>query len=150
MYLCSQTLPSLDGVNNNIETMTKEGNNVNILWNTFKTEGNNVNILWNTFKTEGNNVNILWNTFKMKLFESLEKNIPISCVPFFSGTMYLCSQTLPSLDGVCILFGTLYSLSFKKGDKHLPENYRPVSFTSVPCKLLEHIICRHLMKHLVI
>ena len=37
---------------------------------------------------------------------------------------------------------------FKKGDKHLPENYRPVSFTSVPCKLLEHIICRHLMKHL--
>jgi len=37
---------------------------------------------------------------------------------------------------------------FKKGDKHLPENYRPVSLTSVPCKLLEHIICRHLMKHL--
>ena len=63
-------------LNNNIETMTKEGNNVNILWNTFKTEGNNVNILWNTFKTEGNNVNILWNTFKTKLLESLEKNIP--------------------------------------------------------------------------
>jgi hypothetical protein len=37
---------------------------------------------------------------------------------------------------------------FKKGDKHLPETYRPVSLTSVPCKLLEHIICRHLMKHL--
>ena len=30
----------------------------------------------------------------------------------------------------------------------MPENYRPVSLTSVPCKLLEHIICRHLMKHL--
>jgi hypothetical protein len=28
---------------------------------------------------------------------------------------------------------------FKKGDKHLPETYRPVSLTSVPCKLLEHI-----------
>ena len=37
---------------------------------------------------------------------------------------------------------------FKKGDTHLPENYRPVSLTSVPCKLLEHKLCRHLMKHL--
>jgi hypothetical protein len=38
----------LSYLNNNIETMTKEGNNDNILWN----------------------------TFKMKLLESLEKNIP--------------------------------------------------------------------------
>ncbi|KAK7103646.1 hypothetical protein V1264_018511 [Littorina saxatilis] len=37
---------------------------------------------------------------------------------------------------------------YKKGDKHLAENYRPVSLTSVPCKLLEHIICKHLLKHL--
>ena len=33
---------------------------------------------------------------------------------------------------------------FKKGDVHLAENYRPVSLTSVTCKLLEHIICKHL------
>jgi hypothetical protein len=31
---------------------------------------------------------------------------------------------------------------FKNGDKHAAENYRPVSLTSVPCKLLEHIICK--------
>ena len=37
---------------------------------------------------------------------------------------------------------------FKKGDKHLPANYRPVSLTSVTSKILEHIICRHLLKHL--
>ena len=37
---------------------------------------------------------------------------------------------------------------FKKGDKHLPENYRPVSLTSVTSKILEHIICRHMLKHL--
>ena len=30
---------------------------------------------------------------------------------------------------------------FKKGDVHLVENYRPVSLTSVSCKLLEHVIC---------
>ena len=37
---------------------------------------------------------------------------------------------------------------FKKGDVHLAENYRPVSLTSVCCKLLEHIICKHLLNHL--
>jgi len=37
---------------------------------------------------------------------------------------------------------------FKKGDRHAAENYRPISLTSVPCKLLEHIICRHMLKHL--
>ena len=36
---------------------------------------------------------------------------------------------------------------FKKGDRHSAENYRPVSLTSVPCKLLEHIICSHMLKH---
>ena len=37
---------------------------------------------------------------------------------------------------------------FKKGDVHMAENYRPVSLTSVSCKLLEHIICKHLLDHL--
>jgi hypothetical protein len=40
------------------------------------------------------------------------------------------------------------SCIFKKGDKHAAENNRPVSLTSVPCKLLEYIICGHMMKHL--
>ena len=40
------------------------------------------------------------------------------------------------------------SCIYKTGDKHATENYRPVSLTSVRCKLLEHIICRHMLKHL--
>ena len=36
---------------------------------------------------------------------------------------------------------------FKKGDMSKAENYRPISLTSVACKLLEHIICRHLRDH---
>ena len=35
---------------------------------------------------------------------------------------------------------------FKKGDKSKPANYRPVSLTSVYCKVIEHIIHSHLMK----
>lgn len=37
---------------------------------------------------------------------------------------------------------------YKKGDKKCAENYRPVSLTSVACKLLEHVICHHLRAHL--
>ena len=40
------------------------------------------------------------------------------------------------------------SAAFKKGDRHLAENYRPISLTSVPSKILEHVICRHLLNHL--
>ena len=37
---------------------------------------------------------------------------------------------------------------FKKGDKSKPENYRPISLTSITCKLLEHIIHSNIMDHL--
>ena len=37
---------------------------------------------------------------------------------------------------------------FKKSDRSLACNYRPVSLTCVPCKLLEHIVCSNVMAHL--
>ena len=37
---------------------------------------------------------------------------------------------------------------FKKGSRTEAANYRPISITSVASKLLEHIIHRHVMKHL--
>jgi hypothetical protein len=36
---------------------------------------------------------------------------------------------------------------FKKGEKYKAENYRPISLTCICCKLLEHIITSHIMKH---
>lgn len=36
----------------------------------------------------------------------------------------------------------------KSGNKQSPLNYRPISLTSVPCKLLEHIIYTHIMDFL--
>ena len=45
---------------------------------------------------------------------------------------------------------TLANISplFKKGDRSLACNYRPVSLTCVPCKLLEHIVFSNIMAHL--
>ena len=49
---------------------------------------------------------------------------------------------------------TLANISpfIKKGDRSLACNYRPVSLTCVPCKLLEHIVhvhvCSNIMPHL--
>ena len=36
---------------------------------------------------------------------------------------------------------------FKKRDKHQPTNYRPVTLTSITCKLIEHIIHSNIIHH---
>ena len=36
---------------------------------------------------------------------------------------------------------------FKKGMKNCAANYRPVSLTSVVCKVMEHIVCSNIMRH---
>ena len=37
---------------------------------------------------------------------------------------------------------------YKKGDKYMPSNYRPISLTCVTCKILEHIVTSQLTRHL--
>ena len=37
---------------------------------------------------------------------------------------------------------------YKKGDKKDPANYRPVSLTTICCKIMEHILCTNILKHL--
>ena len=37
---------------------------------------------------------------------------------------------------------------FKKSDRSLAHNYRPVFMTCAPCKLLEHVVCSNSMAHL--
>ena len=36
---------------------------------------------------------------------------------------------------------------FKKGERYLPGNYRPISLTSIPCKILEHILVSSILKY---
>ena len=38
---------------------------------------------------------------------------------------------------------------YKKGSRKIAENYRPISLTSVLCKIMEKIVRTHLMKHLI-
>ena len=38
---------------------------------------------------------------------------------------------------------------FKKGSRSLAENYRPISLTSVVCKILESLICKVIITHLM-
>jgi hypothetical protein len=64
-------------------------------------------------------------------------------IPYWSN---LCSRFLWGT--VSKAFEKSNTCIYKKGDKHAAENYRPVSLTSVPCMLLEHILCRHMLRHL--
>ena len=76
--------------------------------------------------------------------------LPI-CMPFclsthqFALLAYL--SVLIWLPG-CHFFFSLFIISFKKSDRSLACNYRLVSLTCVPCKLLEHIVCSNIMAHL--
>ena len=40
------------------------------------------------------------------------------------------------------------SAIYKRGPKSDPKNYRPVSLTALTCKIMEHIVCSHLPRHL--
>ena len=40
------------------------------------------------------------------------------------------------------------SAIYKKGDKSTPCNYRPVSITCITCKIMEHIVCSQIGRHL--
>ena len=49
----------------------------------------------------------------------------------------------------CIEQVNKYYVQFKKGSRNKSVNYRPVSLTSVICKLLETIIRDHMMDFLI-
>ena len=40
------------------------------------------------------------------------------------------------------------SAIYKKGDKANPSNYRPMSLTCITCKIMEHIVCSQIGRHL--
>ena len=72
-----------------------------------------------------------------RLLKELSSEIsPIFCALFRQS---LDSSELPS-----DWLNAYVTQVFKKGPRCEPGNYRPVSLTCVPCKILEHIICKHI------
>lgn len=43
---------------------------------------------------------------------------------------------------------SIVSAIFKKGNKSLASNYRPVSLTSVVCKIMEKLVRQHILNHM--
>ena len=56
----------------------------------------------------------------------------------------LANETLPKIWKT----GNITAI-FKKGDKTLPQNYRPVQLTSIVSKIIESIITDHILVHLI-
>ena len=71
-----------------------------------------------------------------------ECNYEIAPILSYLFNQSLLSGTLPS-DWRMAFITPL----FKKGDRTLPSNYRPISLTSVCCKVMEHIIFKHIITH---
>ena len=74
-------------------------------------------------------------------------------VPLLDRSAPFMNDIAVSKDGVTGEIPKEWSLAnicplFKKSDRSLACNYRPVSLTCVPCKLLEQIVCSNIMAHL--
>ena len=70
------------------------------------------------------------------------RNCPIPATVFLTFTEdSLCPAGLEKSEHI-------YHAIFKKGDRSLASNYRPIFLTSVSCKIMEYIIFSHIMSNL--
>lgn len=75
---------------------------------------------------------------------------------FLKNTVDVCAEYLCLLFSQSLVTGQLPDdwkkgkviPVFKAGNKNSPLNYRPISLTSVPCKIMEHVIFTHIISFL--
>jgi len=60
---------------------------------------------------------------------------------------FIFNQSLQAGSLPCDWLNANVAPIYKKGNKNTAENYRPVSLTSVCCKILEHIVLKHMLNH---
>ena len=95
-----------------------------------------------------------WKSFKSALHQAIIKHVPT--------TKSKTKRHLPIAGVLSVIFQQSYeegtvpsdwltariSAIYKKGDKANPSNYRPVSLTCITCKIMEHIVCSQIGRHL--
>ena len=83
----------------------------------------------------------------VELHPRVLKEMAMELGPVFA---HLFQQSIDTLTGEIPKEWSLANICplFKKGDRSLARNYRPVSLTCIPCKLLEHTVCSNIMAHL--
>nr|XP_047135226.1 uncharacterized protein LOC124812491 [Hydra vulgaris] len=89
--------------------------------------------------------------FKVVGGDGISPNVLKMCAGTYSLTLQLIFQV--SYNSGCIPNDwTKANVSpiLKKGSKLEPSNYRLVSITSVPCKVMDHLIWQHINNHLTI
>ena len=77
-----------------------------------------------------------------RLLLELADNIALPVTILFNAT--LKDGTIPKDWKMAFITGI-----FKKGSKHLPENYRPISLTSILCKIMEKFVRDSVVTHLL-
>ena len=85
----------------------------------------------------------------LNLFKDRKRVVPAeagstgSCIGIRSGFQSLST-------GPILLDRLVANISpiFQKGDRSTPRNYRPVSLTSICCKVLDHIVHRNNVQHI--
>ena len=84
----------------------------------------------------------------LKLIKLLNTNKASGPDNISAKALTICAEEIAPI--LTVLFTANITSVFKKGDKINPSNYRPISLTSLCCKLMEHniILCHNIMNHL--
>ena len=73
------------------------------------------------------------------LYELVDEIAPVLC--------YIYNQSLELGELFKVWTDANVSLLFKKGNRHVASNYRPMPLLCITCKVLEHVLCWHIPQH---
>ena len=153
----SNIIPDLDHLNQAAKTPIAKANMLNTFFKSvfIEDDGENVNLTKTPITNEDVDI-IVTRAGVLELLMGV--NVSKSCGPdnitgILLKTFADCiASSLTDIFNYSLTTGCLpdiwkeanISAVYKKGSRHSPDNYRPISLTCIMCKLLEHIISGHI------